>query len=141
MENKALVAEDENVIDLDKERTNRLALGYKDPPSGNWLKDLTEGTIFLVRRKNAGADFALGYFMVVDKTEKSVILQEKSSPQSLPVDPIRFTNVFELFEVLQDGEVTRTQIELNEKEEENSNGDSDRTIQPRGLDNSEDVKE
>jgi hypothetical protein len=126
MEDKALVTieqeqEETNIINLDKEKEKRLALGSKEPPSGIWLKDLSEGTIFFVRRKNQGQDFLLGYFMIKDKTEKAIILVEKSSPQDIAVDPIRFCNVYELFEILQDGEVTLAQARLNQKKEEETN--------------------
>ena len=76
-----------------------------DGPPTNWLRSLELGTVFLSRKKaNLGntQDFTLGEFCVRNKTEKSVLLTvvDGGVVRPLPVDPMRFCNQMELFEIL-----------------------------------------
>lgn len=80
----------------------KLATGGKEPPAdGNWISQLDVGTIFLVQRKNAGAEFALGRFVLVGKTSKTVIVMAPNNPQIQDCwNPVRFCRQFDLYEIL-----------------------------------------
>lgn len=89
--------------------TLKLITGGKGPPStdGNWFTDMDIGTLFLVQAKarspQSANDFNLGLFKLVGKegaTQRVMVLACASVPEPLYVDPVRFTNVYNLYEVL-----------------------------------------
>lgn len=84
----------------------KLATGGKGPPIDPedpvWLKRYDVGTQFLVRKARS-PDFVLGRFYVVDKGTKLITLFGKGIGE-IDVDPARFCQVYELFEVSQTSE-------------------------------------
>lgn len=65
----------------------------------DWLSKLELGSIFLIQ-DNQSADFNLGHFKLVDKTEKACILASSLSPNPIFVDPARFCQKYRKFEDL-----------------------------------------
>ena len=94
-EEKELDEEENKVVDL------RLVPGGKEPTDpGNWLSELEEGTVFLIRDKHT-ADFNLGLFHLIKKTDKSVLLFTNVNTEIYTyVDPRRFCNKYVLHEIL-----------------------------------------
>lgn len=73
-----------------------------EPPiiSGNWLRDLPLGTVFLISDKTKPRDFMLGLFRVVGREQKAVALQTAGTNEPIYVNPNRFCNQYELFETI-----------------------------------------
>lgn len=72
------------------------------PPVSCWLKDLEQGTVFLAKEKQYN-NYILGCFEIEFKTEKSVKLFHQTvtgQEVHLWVDPVSFSNMHKLFEVL-----------------------------------------
>ena len=89
--------EEENVVTF----TPKLITGGKEPPEGsNWLDRIALGTVFLVRYKTNPAEYVLGLFRLMHKTDRSVGLQSPTVPHTIWVNPNRFCNVFDLHEDL-----------------------------------------
>ena len=86
--------EEENMLE------GKLLTGGKGPSdSTNWLENLEIGTIFLIEDRQS-ADFNLGHFKLVDKTEKACILASSVLPQPVFVNSFRFCQKYRLFEDL-----------------------------------------
>jgi len=94
--------EKETMIETNNVEYLRLATGGKEPPAdGNWLSLLDTGTIFLVQSKRDPTAFALGEFILMAKTSKSVIVMSPDQPgKRLCFNPVRFCNQYLLWEVL-----------------------------------------
>lgn len=98
--------------------------GGFNPDDPIWINNLGVGTIFLARKKGS-QDFVLGEFAIYAKTERAVIVFINGmGDQKHPIDPIRFCNQYELFEVLRTAEQFMAELEAN---------DSNRTLQSGGL--------
>lgn len=88
--------ESNNVVDL------KLVSGGKEPPAdGNWLRELEDGTIFLIEDKNSH-DFNLGQVRLLHKEEKSIYLGfiVNGNPITSFVNPIKFCQRYRLYETL-----------------------------------------
>lgn len=101
-----------------------------EPPSlsGNWLRDLPMGTVFLISDKSKPRDFMLGLFRVVGKETKAVALQTTGSNDPIYVNPYRFCNQYELFEtlaVLNTEDVPAEQEQEEEKKDDEGNRTTD----------------
>lgn len=73
--------------------------GLIPPKSGNWLKDLDEGTLFFVQNRMDRTDFTLGMFMLVGKkgdNDKVICLKHPEMPNLIYVDPLRFCGRYDL---------------------------------------------
>lgn len=78
----------------------RLALDFKEPPTSDWLSPLPIGTLFNAGDKHS-ADYVLQQFEVVDKTNKSVVLEHTMGQKiTFPVDPPRFCQKYFLHEII-----------------------------------------
>jgi hypothetical protein len=120
-----------NVLDFEIEKSKRLALDSSDPKDPVWLRRLGSGTIFLAKRKGQGQEFPLGWFVVAGKTEngKTYFLLERSlGDKEIPVDPIRFCNVYDLHETLRTHEEFLAELEANKTVE-----DTKDTIDPKDI--------
>lgn len=99
------------------------------PPDANWLSALPEKTVFFVREKKVGTNiprYMLAQYILVKKFERCVILLSNlNGEQYGAVDPIRFCNDFDLFEIVYDPR-TMPAIELP-KEEEKTEAKDDNT--------------
>lgn len=75
--------------------------GGKEPPAdGNWLGELINGSIILVEGKGS-REPALGQFIVMDKTARSICLMSPDAPgKQLWQNPHRFCSMYALREVL-----------------------------------------
>lgn len=101
-----IVQEVTNIIDF---KDVQARMGSKEPPDGNWLKDLKAGTRFLAYMKLSQAS-ALGDFMLgTDPKElPAVYLGYEVGPQGFGWrwhDPVKFCKEFGLYSTLevQDG--------------------------------------
>lgn len=107
--------EEETMVDY------KLNLGGKEPPvDGNWLTPLEIGTIFLIQDKT-NADFNLGHFKLVDKTEKACILASSVLPQPIFVNPFRFCqkyNIFENLGIMKEEDIKEEEDTIREPNEE-----------------------
>jgi hypothetical protein len=83
----------------------RLITGGKSGGSGNWLADLNEGCIFLVKPKSSGG-FALGQFHLLHRFTDAVHLMDNlgAVETHIWVDPISFCSQFSLVRVLYEPE-------------------------------------
>jgi len=91
----------------------------------NWLQGLEIGTIFLVKEKRTPQatlpSFMLLCYCLVFKTDKACKLaSENTQLGDVYVDPIRFCERYDLFEVI--GKVPMEQPQAEEQEEENNGG-------------------
>jgi hypothetical protein len=80
----------------------KLVTGGKElPPNGDWLSLLDKDTVFSVKDKKS-ANFALGIFKILDKTEKTVYLgsTQQNMPPMVAVIPVRFCQNYDLWEVI-----------------------------------------
>lgn len=77
-------------------------LSSGEPPliTGNWLRDLPMGSVFLIADKYKPKDFMLGMFRLVGKEKRAVALQTVASNEPIYVDPTRFCHQYELFETI-----------------------------------------
>ena len=98
--------------------------GGKEPPTitGNWLTPLAVGTLFRVQDKTKPRDFILGTFIKVAQ-DKGTVLQSPVQTELIPVDPARFCNQYDLYEVL----TVLSPEETNKEKKEEENDDSNRT--------------
>jgi hypothetical protein len=83
----------------------QIAMGDEVPIDPDWLMGLNEGCIFLARKKDT-IDESLFLFTILSKKERSIWLslalpEDKSLERW--VDSSRFSNNWELYEVLQEG--------------------------------------
>lgn len=92
--------------------------GGKEPPAdGNWLGELINGSIILVEGKGS-REPALGQFIVMDKTARSICLMSPDAPgKQLWQNPHRFCSMYALREVLGVVEIPEIPKE-KEKEDE-----------------------
>lgn len=93
-----------NDLEEDKEIKQvslKLITGGKEPPTttGNWLKDLEDGSVFFVQNKVDLRDFNLVLFRLEGKAgvnDKVVCLRSPNLPKEFYVDPHRFCNMYNL---------------------------------------------
>jgi hypothetical protein len=111
--------EEETMGDIEYLRT---VTGGKEPPQdGNWLSQLEKGSIFLAEPKRNPQDFTLGEFILMDKTERSVLVASPTTPgQRLWWNPVRFCGQYALREVL-------GVLGESSQEEENDSDERDRS--------------
>jgi hypothetical protein len=86
----------------------KLITGGKGGNGHNWLSDLEEGTVFLVRPKASGG-FALGQFHLLHKFDNAVHLMDNLTGGGVGethiwVDPVSFCSQFTLVRVLYEPE-------------------------------------
>lgn len=116
----------------------KLLQGGKGPPTEDhpdWLSDMPIGSIFLVQHRNQPAEFTLGLFHLVDKTEKGAcVLFTKGSNLPAYVNPSRFSRLFTLYEFI---DVLPIEKEVKVEEGEDAGSGA---IQPEGLEQSSPVK-
>lgn len=85
----------------------KLITGGSEPPNktGNWLKDLEIGTVFLVRQAvnpmtgQVSKDFNLHMFRLEGKEgsqQQVICIRSPKSQEEIYVDPIRFCSQFDL---------------------------------------------
>jgi len=81
----------------------RLITGGKGGAGHNWLSEIREGSIFLVRPKSSGG-FALGQFHLLHKLDNAVHLMDNltsgGGETHIWVDPIAFCSQFNLVTIL-----------------------------------------
>jgi hypothetical protein len=73
----------------------KLITGGKSPPGHNWLSDMKEGSVFLVKPKQSGG-FALGQFHLLHKLDNAVHLMDnlQQGETHIWVDPVAFCAQF-----------------------------------------------
>lgn len=84
-----------------KQVSLKLITGGKEPPqsTGNWLKDLEDGSVFFVQNKVDLRDFNLVLFRLEGKAgtnDKVICLRSPNLPKEFYVDPHRFCNQYNL---------------------------------------------
>lgn len=88
------------IIDGGKKPVPAPALAGKEPTSICWLRDLEEGTIFLVKDK-ARHEYVQNQFEIVEKTNTSVkLFTMATQPIFVWVEPFRFCNRYDFVEIL-----------------------------------------
>lgn len=92
--------ERDNVIPF--ERPKLATAGSGIPYGPNWLKQLVEGTVFLVKSKSRQDQYILIKFKVFEIYEHCYRLhtEENDKEHYLFVDTNRFSNAFDLVEIL-----------------------------------------
>jgi hypothetical protein len=114
-----------NIVDL------KLLQGGKEPPKGDdWLSKLDEHTLFFVQRQNAPMEFSLGLFWKETHEGKVVKLRSPMLPEALYVNPIRFCNVYTLYENC--GIVDYKQEEVTPNDQPNRVEGTDPVERPEG---------
>lgn len=116
MEKKLLTEseQDDNVIDFANAKL-RTKTAAGEPSDPLWLNNLGVGTIFTARKKNV-ADFLLPMFCIQGRSQRVTFLLEQSThDHTLNVDPIRFCNQYELYEIHRDHETFLAEMALNEQ--------------------------
>lgn len=91
--------ETNNVVDL---ITLPGGKGPTDTHPNDWLSPLKDGTIFLFYNKKNPHDPNLGQGKILHRTEKAIYLGfvVNGQPMQGPVDPVRFSNTYGMFESL-----------------------------------------
>lgn len=123
---------DDNIIDFEAAKT-RLALagaGPMDPDNPTWLQRYDVGTLFTVRKKNSPLDFLVYQFGIKSKTSKAILLLDENQ-QKIMVDPIRFCNVFDLYEILMTSEEYKILAEEYERGRQEVLKETQSTTSPR----------
>ena len=135
--NRTVANKEEATKETKKEKTNvvelKLVTGGGEPPvsSGNWLKDLEDGTVFFVQSKLDFKDFNLLLFRLEGKAgphNKLICIRSPNLPKEIYVDPHRFCNQYNLYH-------TEGVMKVPEKQEEQDDTDSDRQPSPGGEEN------
>jgi hypothetical protein len=100
----------EDVEELEKKNvthlwTPRVVTGGKGPTGSNWLAQLREGTVFLVKPKQSGG-FAEGQFHVIHNLDTDIHLMDNMGHQEVHmwVDSSAFSSQFDLRRILYEPE-------------------------------------
>lgn len=100
----------------------KVAAGGKGPPiDGNdtvWLRRYDVGTAFLAKRKG---DFVLHLFVIEDRTDKTYTLVGEGVGL-MRVDPLGYSQAFNLHEIYRTAEETMAILRAKEKERQNGQG-------------------
>lgn len=109
-----------NVVEL---KTVTGGKGPTDYHPNDWLSPLADGTIFLFHKKKDPFESNLGQAKILSRTEKAIYLGFiiNGQPMQGPVDPVKFCNVYGMFEnlgtLIEEGE-------LHDDERDRLQGDS-----------------
>lgn len=96
-----------------------------DPPNNNWLEALADGTIFLTQSRS-DREFILGQFVLLSRTEKSVILAQANTERPVYINPGRFCSQYTLYEiigVMSDDPEMKQEEPTSDKDKTDGNGD------------------
>lgn len=116
-----------------KQVSLKLITGGKEPPqsTGNWLKDLEDGSVFFVQNKVDLRDFNLVLFRLEGKAgtnDKVICLRSPNLPKEFYVDPHRFCNQYNLHHT--EGVMQMPKEEPNEDNREPpSSGEKKETVE------------